>query len=140
LALASNGAELKPARRRVRNIPESLTTKRSSSGVELSPVFNESSRNIGLNPGAVCRDAGDEAEQPAHTRRDVVMARATIAALPSTLGHSHERQAPRLGKAFAELRNIFKGLFDPYRPELHYMRGPGPKWHAKHDGIGPTAH
>jgi len=20
---------------------------------------------------------------------------------------------------------------DPYRPELHYMRGPGPKWHAK---------
>jgi hypothetical protein len=24
-------------------------------------------------------------------------------------------------------------LFDPYRPELHYMRGPGPKWRAKHD-------
>lgn len=21
---------------------------------------------------------------------------------------------------------------DPYRPERHYMRGPGPKWHAKH--------
>jgi hypothetical protein len=21
---------------------------------------------------------------------------------------------------------------DHYRPELHYMRGPGPKWHAKH--------
>ena len=20
----------------------------------------------------------------------------------------------------------------PYRPELHYMRGPGPKWHARH--------
>ena len=20
----------------------------------------------------------------------------------------------------------------PYRPELHYMRGPGPKWRAKH--------
>ena len=19
-----------------------------------------------------------------------------------------------------------------YRPEKHYMRGPGPKWHAKH--------
>jgi len=27
----------------------------------------------------------------------------------------------------------FRILFDPYRPELHYMRGPGPKWHAKHD-------
>ncbi|HVJ42591.1 MAG TPA: hypothetical protein VM639_13895 [Dongiaceae bacterium] len=23
-------------------------------------------------------------------------------------------------------------LFDPYRPELHYMRGPGPKWFEKH--------
>ena len=22
----------------------------------------------------------------------------------------------------------------PYRPELHYMRGPGPKWNAKHQG------
>jgi hypothetical protein len=23
-------------------------------------------------------------------------------------------------------------LFNPYRPELHYMRGPGPKWRQKH--------
>ncbi|HEY2230096.1 MAG TPA: hypothetical protein VGI22_20630 [Xanthobacteraceae bacterium] len=22
--------------------------------------------------------------------------------------------------------------FDPYRPELHYMRGPGPRWREKH--------
>ena len=29
-------------------------------------------------------------------------------------------------------RTLVKDLFDPYRPELHYMRGPGPKWHAKH--------
>jgi hypothetical protein len=29
--------------------------------------------------------------------------------------------------------NLAKALYDPYRPELHYMRGPGPKWHAKHD-------
>jgi hypothetical protein len=27
---------------------------------------------------------------------------------------------------------MLRELFDPYRPELHYMRGPGPKWHAKH--------
>jgi hypothetical protein len=26
-------------------------------------------------------------------------------------------------------------LFDGYRPELHYMRGPGPKWNAKHNGV-----
>jgi hypothetical protein len=28
--------------------------------------------------------------------------------------------------------DLARSLFDPYRPELHYMRGPGPKWHAKH--------
>jgi hypothetical protein len=25
----------------------------------------------------------------------------------------------------------------PYRPERHYMRGPGPKWHAKHAALNP---
>jgi hypothetical protein len=29
-------------------------------------------------------------------------------------------------------RTLVKDLFDPYRPELHYMRGPGPKWREKH--------
>ena len=29
-------------------------------------------------------------------------------------------------------RRLTTSLFDPYRPELHYMRGPGPKWRAKH--------
>ncbi len=24
----------------------------------------------------------------------------------------------------------------PYRPERHYMRGPGPKWHAKYGQAG----
>jgi hypothetical protein len=24
------------------------------------------------------------------------------------------------------------GVFDSYRPELHYMRGRGPKWREKH--------
>jgi hypothetical protein len=28
--------------------------------------------------------------------------------------------------------NLVRTLTDPYRPELHYMRGPGPKWRAKH--------
>jgi hypothetical protein len=27
---------------------------------------------------------------------------------------------------------FFARAFDPYRPELHYMRGPGPAWRAKH--------
>jgi hypothetical protein len=31
-------------------------------------------------------------------------------------------------------RSLKCALFDTYRPELHYMRGPGPKWQAKHRG------
>ena len=26
----------------------------------------------------------------------------------------------------------WRRMFDPYRPELYYMRGPGPKWSEKH--------
>ena len=29
-------------------------------------------------------------------------------------------------------KDLVQALTDPYRPELHYMRGPGPKWRAKH--------
>ena len=30
------------------------------------------------------------------------------------------------------VRNLVMDVRDSYRPELHYMRGPGPKWRAKH--------
>jgi hypothetical protein len=29
-------------------------------------------------------------------------------------------------------REFAQAAFNPYRPELHYMRGPGPAWRAKH--------
>jgi hypothetical protein len=29
-------------------------------------------------------------------------------------------------------RWLTRSLFDPYPPERHYMRGPGPKWREKH--------
>jgi hypothetical protein len=32
----------------------------------------------------------------------------------------------------ATWRTLSQDLFDTYRPEQHYMRGPGPKWRAKH--------
>jgi len=38
------------------------------------------------------------------------------------------------------------GPFKTYRPEDHYMRGPGPKWHEKHgsnraaDSFAPTSY
>jgi len=34
-----------------------------------------------------------------------------------------------IAQTWADLRN---GLLGTYRPELHYMRGPGPKWREKH--------
>ena len=36
--------------------------------------------------------------------------------------------------AVRELWRTFAELFSPYHPELHYMRGPGPKWRAKRAG------
>jgi hypothetical protein len=42
------------------------------------------------------------------------------------------RKAPSLAADLADLGQALWSLFDPYRPELHYMRGPGPKWHARH--------
>jgi hypothetical protein len=43
-----------------------------------------------------------------------------------------DRTAPVLAAELGNILRLIKSLLDPYRPELHYMRGPGPKWHAKH--------
>jgi len=44
-----------------------------------------------------------------------------------------KNKTPTIGKAVADLwRTVTSDLFDAYRPEQHYMRGPGPKWRAKH--------
>jgi hypothetical protein len=32
----------------------------------------------------------------------------------------------------AGCQRLIERVTDSYRPERHYMRGPGPKWHAKH--------
>jgi len=41
--------------------------------------------------------------------------------------------ARHIGRQFrAGLEELTRRAFDPYRPELHYMRGPGPKWREKH--------
>jgi hypothetical protein len=46
---------------------------------------------------------------------------------------ANRRKAPGLTGELADLIRALQTLIaDPYRPELHYMRGPGPKWHAKH--------
>jgi hypothetical protein len=42
------------------------------------------------------------------------------------------RAARGLEVAARRWRWLRTSLLDPYRPELYYMRGPGPKWRAKH--------
>ena len=43
--------------------------------------------------------------------------------------------------SFAEIRGFWRQFlaraFDPYRPELHYMRGPGPACRAKQRTLSP---
>lgn len=38
----------------------------------------------------------------------------------------------RINELVARCHQLLRSARDPYRPELHYMRGPGPKWQAKH--------
>jgi hypothetical protein len=40
-----------------------------------------------------------------------------------------------LSKALREVWRLSTPGCGSYRPDLHYMRGPGPKWHAKYDGL-----
>ncbi len=40
-----------------------------------------------------------------------------------------------LSKLLHELLEIPGYGSGSYRPDLHYMRGPGPKWHAKYGGL-----
>jgi hypothetical protein len=42
----------------------------------------------------------------------------------------------KLRGAGAKLRRLIpSALTDSYRPELHYMRGPGPKWRQRHIAV-----
>jgi len=46
----------------------------------------------------------------------------------------------RLNAFIVRCHALIGSVCDPYRPELHYMRGPGPKWHARHVlGTGSNA-
>ena len=43
------------------------------------------------------------------------------------------RSAPHLGHEIVSvLHSLMTDMVSDYRPERHYMRGPGPKWREKH--------
>ena len=43
-----------------------------------------------------------------------------------------------LNAIWTQAHRLAARLCDPYRPERHYMRGPGPKWHARDRPAGAT--
>jgi hypothetical protein len=59
-----------------------------------------------------------------------IMSRAIAALLaPAMPGHSLHGFLNLIRRCWRELT---RDAVRPYRPERHYMRGPGPAWQAKH--------
>jgi hypothetical protein len=56
---------------------------------------------------------------------------ANTSATFSPSARSRDGQSGVLVEIRAFWRQFFSRAFNPYRPELHYMRGPGPAWRAK---------
>jgi hypothetical protein len=49
------------------------------------------------------------------------------------MGKMKQQQRKRVMARIIHLGlSLVRALTASYRPELHYMRGPGPKWRAKH--------
>jgi hypothetical protein len=65
------------------------------------------------------------------------MATITSASLaPTAEGHNGRSSLSAEIRGF--WRQFFARAFDPYRPELHYMRGPGPACRAKQRALSPA--
>jgi hypothetical protein len=56
----------------------------------------------------------------------------SITAASFQAANSRDRQPSLLADIRTFWREFAVTAFNPYRPELHYMRGPGPAWRAKH--------
>jgi hypothetical protein len=58
---------------------------------------------------------------------------ATIASSSApSASQGHDRKHGLIGELRDFWRQFIVAAFHPYRPEQHYMRGPGPAWRAKH--------
>jgi hypothetical protein len=59
----------------------------------------------------------------------------------SALGGSRSNSSLAVATLASRVWRVLKEhLFVRYRPERHYMRGPGPKWREKHERrLGRTA-
>ena len=66
---------------------------------------------------------------------------ASVTTMDATAFSGFARRTAEFVSDFASvIHNLAMDVRDSYRPELHYMRGPGPKWRAKHQrwpGVDP---
>jgi hypothetical protein len=65
------------------------------------------------------------------------MATITSASLAAPAA-SRDRKPGLVAEIGAFWRQFFVRAFDPYRPELHYMRGPGPACRARQMALSPA--
>ena len=65
------------------------------------------------------------------------MASIISASLPRSAAGRDDQSGP-LAEFRSFWRQFFTRAFDPYRPELHYMRGPGPACRAKQMALSPA--
>jgi hypothetical protein len=64
-------------------------------------------------------------------------------AIAAILGSGDATQDRALGRSFAGIgralaafwQELSRDAVRPYRPEQHYMRGPGPAWRAKYGAL-----
>jgi hypothetical protein len=61
----------------------------------------------------------------------------TIATQPPSSSEAPRRRHGLFHEIAEFFRQFVFAAFHPYRPEMHYMRGPGPACKAKHE---PLAH
>jgi hypothetical protein len=79
--------------------------------------------------GSVCPCGRRGARQLADSVEAISMRRCVIALRPFTLPTA----GLILRRAGLSWRALLSRLSGPYRPERHYMRGPGPKYHERQD-------
>jgi len=100
---------------------------------QLKPSFNESAQNWLSAP----KKALPTRQRPRSKTAGCVMTTITSESLPSA-ANSGKRYSGGLGEIRAFWHQFFVRAFHPYRPELHYMRGPGPACRAKQKASSPA--
>jgi hypothetical protein len=88
-------------------------------------MSQEFSAQMGAREGNAQRYVGHERAYETHVRAHRAQFSSTLLCQP-------------LNVVMTRWRRLIQIARNPYRPELHYMRGPGPKWYARHQGKHPT--